>query len=77
MVIGSWLHLLNQNSVMQRMFQWVNWCRSPFMGSSAENWLQYGGERNINPRPRYIGACYERRNGSDVEADNIEQCDSG
>jgi len=33
--------------------------------STAETWLQYGGERNINPRPRYIGACYECHNGSD------------
>jgi len=26
--------------------------------SSAGNWLQYGGERIINRRPRYIGACF-------------------
>ena len=31
----------------------------PGKGSTGENWLQYVGERNIHPRPRYIGACYE------------------
>ena len=28
-------------------------------GSTAETVLQYGGKRNINPRPSYIHACCE------------------
>jgi hypothetical protein len=34
--------------------------------------LQYGGERNINPRPSYIRAYSEWRNGSDVEVENSD-----
>jgi len=48
----------------------VEWCVLQSWGSvicsTAGTVHQYGGERNINPRPSYIRACYVWRNGSDV-----------